>query len=244
MTIELPSTEIRCISGRSWSILAFLLVSAGVACATPISNTTGLSSPTFVYTFGGPGGAPVLAANAPVTNEFPGINFSPQLYYDGNNGTGDGGCAYPNGNPNCLTNFITSSGPLADGSSYAPGLGIIANFEIDFSAVQTAAAFSLVTSDGDIDWITAYLQGVEVDSVAATSGTNGPYYGFQDELFDSIRVTTGGSNLALINNLEIGSTHLETTAAPESSASTLFFIGIAALVGWRHATRARLDYFA
>ncbi len=133
---------------------------------------------------------------------------------------------------------------MADGSSYAPGLDIIANFEIDFSAVQTAAAFSLVTSDGDIDLITAYLQGVEVDSVAANGGTNGPYYGFQDELFDSIRVTTGGSNLALINNLEIGSTHLETAAAPESSASTLFFIGIAALVGWRYATRARLDYFA
>ncbi len=220
-------------SSRALAVVLGLISATGAARATVIQNLTGLSNPATVYTFGGPSGQALYAANTPITTQFPGITISPQLYYDGNSGTGDGGCVYTNSNPNCVTNFTTSSAALPAGVAYAAGMNSVPTFTISFLSPQVAAAFSLVILEGDVDTVSAYSNGVKVDSVTANTGRTGTYYGFTNESFDSITVSTvSGSGLALINNLEVGIAPNVPASTPEPGTAAVFIFGLGGLFAW------------
>ncbi|MCU1263675.1 MAG: sorting protein [Bryobacterales bacterium] len=213
------------------SVVAFGGISSAIT--THVSQSlTGISSPATTITFDGVNNAALFGTNAVITTEFAGVMFSPNLYYDGNSGGGN--CAFPNENANCVTNFTSNAG-------VGTAFNIIPTFSIFFSVPQTAAAFAMITN-GDTDVFTAFNNGVQVDTftiaTAFPSGSNGAYYGFQNLTFDQIQVTTTGSNLAVIDNIQ-----LSATATPEPGTIALFGLGMSGLVVLVRRRRANVLSF-
>ncbi len=170
--------------------------------------------------------APGLSTNSSITNQFAaaGVSFSNSAsgpssanaaYYDGN--AGGGGCGFANESVDCITNFTTSSGNLVIAPSPL--------FSILFSTPQTYAAFAIVTDPNGQNntTITAYRNNVIVDSSTFTTSTTNPlnFVGFYGEStpFDRILITTTGSHLLMIDNLQV-------SAVPEPGTVGMFSAGI------------------
>ena len=189
-----------------FGILTLITGGTGMARATLINNSTGLIgigiTPTYTLTFNNAG----MSANSPITNQFTfaGVTFSTPAFYDGNNG-GFGNCNFSNESGDCVTNYTTSAGAVTS----VPGTP----FSIFFAVPQTYAAFALVTdaSGGNNNTtITALRNNVIVDQGTFTTSISGPntYYGFYGENtpFDTIRISTTGANLVILDNLSVQST--------------------------------------
>lgn len=217
--------------------LALLAVSVAVTSgtstvfATQISNSlVGIASPTFIQTFE----SPAFTQNTLINTTFAQLSSS-TLYYDGNSaGTG---CAFYEEAGNCVTNYTSTAGNSTPQN-------VQPTFSIFFSTPQTSAAFALVTGGSDRDTFTAFLNGVSVASFTATTATNynqsctgtcaGNYFGFSSIAggFDQIQVATTGSNLAIIDNVQLSAT------IPEPGTVALFGIGIAGLAAYRRRRSA------
>ena len=107
-----------------------------------------------------------------------------------------------------------------------------ATFTISFDTAVTAAAFFLYT-DGFGTTITSSLQGATVESVNAgtysASGNN--YFGFTGSAFDQITVAVRGTGTAVIDNVEIGAA--ATPAVPEPASLALMLAGLTGLSALR-----------
>jgi hypothetical protein len=165
------------------------------------ASTTGLSNPAFTITFD----EVAVTQNDPVTNQFAdlGATFSAGTFFDPQPGFF--------ANPS-LGNFINGGNPVSP-------------IFINFTEVQTGAAFALVTSGGTTTVFTALLNGVPVDSFSAITGTQTAFYGFAGESFDSIEFAPGG-NPALFSNLQLS----VAPSAPEPASIFLFGTGCGAFV--------------
>jgi hypothetical protein len=106
-------------------------------------------------------------------------------------------------------------------------------FFIRFTQPRSQAAFSLDTNPGTSTF-EALLNGSVVDSFTAGSNRNGinSFYGFTGVTFDALRVTAGGTGVAVIDNIQLG------PAVTAQSVPEPFSI-IGTLVGGAAALRLR-----
>lgn len=220
---------------RSLALLAVsALATSGISTvyATQISNSlVGLASPVFTQTFE----SPAFTQNALINSTFGQISSS-TLYYDGNSAGGTG-CAFYQESGNCVSNFTSIAGN-PNGQNVQP------TFSIFFSTPQTSAAFALVAGGLDSDTFTALLNGVSVATFTATTATNynqgcvgtcaGNFFGFSSIAggFNQIQVATTGTNLAIIDNVQLSAT------IPEPGTIALFGLGIGGLVAFRRRRSA------
>lgn len=153
-----------------------------------------------------------LANGTVVTNQYAGVNFSPNLYQGSQDCTG-----FPNMTTPCLGNYFP----------------VVVPWTVIFSSVQTQAGFNMVTNP-NTTLFEAFLGATLVDSSSVstdfTSGSN--FYGFEAVSFDSIKVTTSGDGLMLLDNLTFNS-----NAIPEPGSLALVGLGLAGLVSLRRRTR-------
>lgn len=185
------------------------------AAATPIiAAGTGLSQFSQFYNFNvGP------AEYTPLTNQYPGLSFL-NLYQQ---------------NANSYPNFAVRSIGNRSG-------GVFSSIsQIYFQNPVLAATFALATNPRTVS-ISSYLGGVLVETFTSPSdptSTNN-FFGFQNSLFDSIRieVTDGPAEEILIDNLAV-------QVAPELSASQcltpLLFCCLTLLCTTRKAGKSDLD---
>jgi hypothetical protein len=215
--------------------LAILAVSAAVMSgistvyATPISNSTvGIANPVFTQTFD----STPFTINTLINSSFNQITSS-GLFYDGN--TGAGACAFFEESGNCVSNFTTNGNQTAINKQ--------PTFSIFFAAPQTSVAFAMVTGGPDNDTFTAFLKGQQVATFSAvtlsnysgtTPNTVGNFFGFSNirTAFDQIMGTTTGSNLVVLDNIQLSA------AVPEPGTIALFGLGIGGLVALRRRRRA------
>lgn len=188
---------------------AVLLMFAGAAVATPISNSTGLSNPGRIIDFNSNG----LAQNAPLDNAYAnqGITFS-NLFQDS---------SYSGSFPN------TSGG---DAINF--GQGTYPPFTISFAQAVNEAAFVLVTNGSSTpSVIESYLNGalVETASVFSSTSNTNDYFGFSNSLFDEIKVTpeTAVNGAALIDNLQFTVTDVPEPLSLALLSSALIGLGVA-----------------
>lgn len=214
------------------AVSAFMLSGISTINASSFNNTTGLSgagvTPSSTVTFDGA----LYAINTVITNQFAsqGITMSPNLYYDGNNAYA-GQCLFNDESGDCLTTYKGFSGQGVQ--------GIVQPFSIFFNSFQTAAAFALVTSNGNGNantLIQAFRNGTLVDQATfitgSSSGQNSTvpnYYGFLESpgnTFNEIRVTIGlDSNsgaLGIIDNVQL--------SVPEPGTIGLLALGVSGIV--------------
>jgi hypothetical protein len=218
--------------------LAILAVSAvtlsGISTvyATQISNSTGIVNPFSTQTFE----SPTLDSNSLVNAQFAQVSLSNTLYYDGN--SGGGACAFFEQGGNCVTNFTSTPGNQ--------GTNIIPTFSIFFSVPQTYADFAMVTgTHTDSDTFTAFLNGSQVAQFTVTVASNytdpgngtGNFFGFSNIAggFNQIQVQTTGTNLALIDNIQLSST---SASIPEPGTIALFGLGMSGLVAFARRRRS------
>ncbi len=188
------------------AISALALSGISTLQASTINNSTGLFgvsiTPSAILTFDN---APGLSTNSVITNQFAfsGVTFSSPAYYDGN--SAGFGCSGLNQSGDCVTNYTSSpTRGLINGPSTP--------FSILFSIPQSYAAFALVTdaSGNNNTTITALRNGVQVDQGTFTTSTTqtNNYYVFYNETtpFDQLRISTTGSNLVILDNLQLQST--------------------------------------
>lgn len=102
-----------------------------------------------------------------------------------------------------------------------------------FAANLSGAAFNYVSNDGDSTF-TAYLGATQVASFTATTGYGGQFYGFQNVVFNSIKIDTGGFNNAYIID------NLQTAPVPEAESYAMLLggLGLLAMVRRRRASQA------
>lgn len=167
-----------------------------------IQNQTGLASPAFTVTFDDI----TFAQGTLITNQYAseGVTFS-NLVYDGQ---APSTCCNGIDN-NLLANF--------DQSGVNP---LVNPFTITFTTVQNSAAFAIATNAATTTF-TAFLGGTQVDTFTSPTSFDSStpfFFGFTGENFDSIQITVGGDQGALIDNIQLG-----TAATPEPS--TLLLVG-------------------
>lgn len=168
-----------------------------VALATPINNAgSGLVSPQNTITFN----EVVLPVGTAVTNQFAafGATFDDWTYNNGN------GSSIPSP---ILAHF---SGAL--------------DADIFFNDPVTDAAFRLQTNSGTT-LFEALLSGslVESFSAATTFPDSTDWFGFQNIVFDQIRITPGGSRSAAV----LGQLQFNNAAVPLPSTIFLLAVGLA-----------------
>jgi hypothetical protein len=184
-----------------------LMAASGVPLFADVINQspTGLPNPASTITFD----EVAVTPNALVTNQFAslGVTFGPGVFFD----------PFPGlfSTPS-LGNFIN-------------GGGTTPTIVIDFTQVQTGAAFALVTSPNTTSIFTAMLSGNPVDSFSATTGTLINFYGFANESFDSISLSTGG-NGALFDDLQLSVAPPSGSTAPEPASVFLLLAGCGAFL--------------
>ena len=206
----------------TWSALATIGLLLGSASVLPaqtfFQNTTGIASPALTITFD----EHVLPTGSSVTNEYSdlGVTFSPNVYYS----------------PQVFPTFNIDGTTV--GNFNFNGAPIIVPFDIVFSTVQTDVGFAFITNPGTSTF-EALLGGVVVATGTAATDVNLPndFYGFIGGSFDTIRVTSGGSNnSSLLDNLQIGSA----SVTPEgSSLAMLAFGGLPFVIGFGRKLRRK-----
>lgn len=198
------------------AVLALLLGGVGQAFGAILNNNAGILAPAVTITFE----EHVFAGGTQLINQYAdlGVTFNNVWY-----------------NSQAIT-----SGPVTQpvGENYNGDPTIVNPFSVFFNVNQTSAALALITNDGGVTNISAYLNGVFVEGAdfpTSLTPTNG-YYGFTGVLFDEIRInvstdTTNGAGV--IDNIQLGTT--EVAAVPEPSSLALLGIGIAGMTGytWR-----------
>ena len=200
----------------AWLVAVSVLLPSSHALATFINDSaTGLPSPVSTLNFTDP----VLMDNDAVTNQFAGVTFSPNVYFNPE--------ADPGITPNALGNYTYLSEPA-----------FIDPVTITFSSPVTAAAFQM-NDDNASYTFTALLNGAPVDSGTATVGPTTAYFGFTGVDFNEITIAVsdpgpGPGPFWLIGNLELGA-----SPVPEPSTWAMMLLGFVGLgyVGYRRSAR-------
>jgi len=196
------------VLGRVLSTLGVCALGfATAASAAPIiGSPTGLASPTSTITFDDMGNL----QGQLVTNQWAaqGATFTNVGWDGGNLGQ------------NSAIGF--SGGSIINGVQGFPnGLPVT----ISFSSAVTEAAFAAV--DQNATWkIESYLGGALVESfnTAINFSPGAGFLGFENSLFDEIRLTTlsGGSNALALDTLQFSTA----AVVPEPGATALFAVGL------------------
>lgn len=187
-------------------VAAWLLAAAGVL-AAPIQNTSGLASPATTITFD----ELVFAGGTSITNQYAGLGltFSPSLRYDS-----QGAAQFPG----ITGHYLGNNGPCCDNP-----------FSILFGGDITAAAFGVATNPATT-LFEALDDGLVVESFSAPTnfdGSTNSFFGFSGVTFDEIRVTVGGDQQILIDNVQSGS-------VPEPTSLALLGLGLAGFAASRY----------
>jgi hypothetical protein len=196
--------------GVVFPLLALALF-AMAAQAGPIANTTGLSSPNTIITFS----ELSFAQGTPITSEFSayGVVLSPPVWYDSQ------------GVSSCCSGIVSDY--VANFSTIP--VSISNPFSILFTADQTEVAFALATNPTTTTF-TALLGGTPVESFSSPTSfdSSTPYYfGFTGITFDEIRISVGGNQLALIDNIQLGPAAVPEPHTFALIASALFALALA-----------------
>lgn len=187
------------------------LVAATQARATPVQGTFGFASPSLVIDFSAISSAPnATTLGVPITNQYAGSGVQFTGLYASN-----------------TTEDQQVGGAVVSPAAITDGTGIT-SFTITFSTPQTDAVFYLYTTGGAS--IASFLNGtpVETATMAASSYsvTGANYYGFAGSSgFDTITLTTVDTEVALVDNLQIG-----LAAVPEPRSATVLAAGVAGLM--------------
>jgi hypothetical protein len=194
-----------------WCV-ALLGAFATPVAASPINGSpTGLAAPTSTITFD----EVVLPMDTSVTNQYAslGVTFAPNVYYSPQTG-------FPNINGNDAGNFTSG------------GAGPINPVTMTFSQPLTGVAFNMAADETPYTF-TSFLGGNPVESfttsVGASSSSN--FYGFQNSVFDSIRISqagAGGGPYWLIDNIQLGAA----AATPEPATLAVFGLMVAGGAGY------------
>ena len=190
------------------SILGFSFIGVNLAQAASLNNSTGISNPGTTITFS----EFSLTRNTALTNQYSslGVTFT-GLFYDPEKS------AAPNIDPPNAGNFSPVTNP----------------FLISFAQLQSGAAFSLISQLVSTTF-EALFENTVVDSFNSETNSTDPnnFYGFTGVTFDSIRVTVGNNDSALIDNIQFNSASTS-TAVPEP------FTIIGTIIGGTAAIRIR-----
>ena len=171
---------------------------SALACALPAQasflngTSSGLASPSVTNQFT----TPSLAADTVVTNQFAGVTFSPNLYYDPQDGTQYGIAGI------LLGNFSTDQ--------------FINPVTISFASPVDGAPFQMAADVTPFSFV-AYNGSTVVDSGASTVSypSRSLFYGAPDQLTSIVITQTGagGGPYYLLGNLQEGASVPETGAA-------------------------------
>ncbi|WP_332854466.1 PEP-CTERM sorting domain-containing protein [Duganella sp. S19_KUP01_CR8] len=173
-----------------------------------IAAGTGLSGIYSTETF-----TSALAENAVAGSNFAGVTFGAGNYVTG---------AYDGTFPNMVGTVLSNFSPCCTTPT-----------TMTFASNLSGAAFNYVSNDGESTF-TAYLGATQVASFTATTGYGGEFYGFQNVVFNSIKIDSGGVNNAyIIDNLQTAP-----VPEPETYAMLLGGLGLLALVRRRRAKQA------
>lgn len=184
---------------------------SALACALPAQasflngTSSGLASPSVTNQFT----TPSLAADTMVTNQFAGVTFSPNLYYDPQDASSYG---IPGAG---LANFTSSTEPA-----------FINPVTISFASPVDGAAFQMAADVTPFSFV-AYNGSTVVDSGASTVSYSSTslFYGFTDQL-TSIVITQTGAGAGpyyVLGNLQEGG------SVPEPGAAALALAGLGLL---------------
>ena len=191
--LALFSARIKNIAFSLFTLAALCFSLSTITKAAPIIFTSaGLSNPSQTITFN----EVALSQNESVTNQFAafGVTFSGAF-------ASPPPAPVPNFSGNRIGNFIPNT--------------FARPFSINFTNVQSQAAFALVTAPG-ISTITSFLNGVPVETFSVT--TNGTsannFFGFQSSAFNEIRISVASFDQALLLD------NLITRKAASSSSRT------------------------
>jgi len=183
--------------------------------SSPIINGVGLSSPSSTITFD----EFVLATGTSVDAQYSslGVTFTPGLNYSPLGSA----ISFPGITGNHIGNFTNFS----SASTVNP-------YSIFFTSNQTEAAIGYATSTPAQSTFSAFLGGVLVESFmeVTTYATTPSFYGFENILFDEIRVQS--NDVAIMDNIQFG--NISNVPAPPA----LWLIGssLIGLIGMKRRT--------
>ncbi len=185
---------------------------------TSLINATGLTDPALTIT----ADEFILANGTVVTNQYSslGVTFSPNVYYNSENG---GLGVFP---PAVTGNYFGNFDTIGSVNINDP-------FSIEFSTDQTEVAFGLAPGSDGTATFTALLNGSTVESFSTSVGTFSQFYGFTDSLFDEIQVELDLANIddiAVFDNIQLGTVASASTPEPGTILGLLAVGSIGALV--------------
>jgi hypothetical protein len=218
------------------AISALTLSGIGSMQASNFNNAVGLSgvgiTPLSTVTFDNAG----FATNSNIATSFAsaGVTFSSPTFYDGNSGGGFSGCAFNDLSGDCVSNFaVTSQAFIAPTSN---------QFSIFFVTPQVSAAFAVVTDNNGINNTTfqafkgASLVETRVSTTGSSAGqptTTPNFFGFYNTTgFDRVVLTTTGSNLVILDNVQL-------TSIPEPGTVGLLALGLSGVVAIARRRRSK-----